>query len=76
MLGGLTVIMVIWTGIGFMFSGQLDMGKLLGTVFLAGFGFVIMDNYFHANPAAVPWSSGTSNGFVALIANQAVAWGI
>ena len=75
MLGGLTVIMIIWTGVGFMFSGELDMGKLLGTIFLAGFGFVVIDNYFHANPAAVPWSSGTSNGFVALIANQAVAWG-
>ena len=47
----------------------------MSTIFLAGFGFIVMDNYFHANPAAVPWSSGTSNGFVALIANQAVAWG-
>ena len=42
MLGGLVIIMIIWTGIGFMFSGQFDLGALLGTVFLAGFGFMIV----------------------------------
>ena len=75
MLGGLVVIMIIWTGVGFMFSGEFDLGSLLGTLFLAGFGFIVLDNYFYANPAVVPWSSGTSNGFVALIANQSVVWG-
>ena len=74
MLGGLVIIMIVWTGVGFMFSGQLDLGSLLGTLFLAGFGFVVVNNYFVVS-AAVPWSSGTSTGFVALIANQAVAWG-
>lgn len=76
MLGGLVLIMIIWTGIGFMFSGELDLGSLLGTLFLAGFGFIVLDNYFFASPAAVPWlpAGQTSNGFVALIADQAVVW--
>lgn len=77
MLGGLVIIMIIWTGIGFMFSGELDLGSLLGTLFLAGFGFIVMDNYFFASPAAVPWlpAGQTTHGFVALFADQAVAWG-
>ena len=77
LLGGLVIIMTIWTGIGFMFSGQLDFGRVLGFLFLAGFAFVVLDNYFHASPAAVPWlpAGQTSNGFVALFADQAVRWG-
>ena len=77
MLGGLVTIMIIWTGIGFMFSGRLDFGSLLGTVFLAGFGFVILDNYFSASPAVVPWlpAGTTTNGFVAMFPDQAVIWG-
>lgn len=42
MLGGLVVIMIVWTGIGFMFSGEFDLGSLLGTLFLAGFGFIVL----------------------------------
>ena len=77
LLGGLVVIMVVWTGIGFMFSGQLDFGALLGTIFLAGLGFLMLDNYFFASPAAVPWlpAGQTSNGLVALFADEAVETG-
>ncbi len=76
MLGGLVVIMIVWTGIGFMFSGEFDLGSLLGTLFLAGFGFIVLDNYFFASPAAVPWrpAGQVSNGFVAMVADQAVIW--
>ena len=77
MLGGLVIIMIVWTGIGFMFSGEFDLGALLGTVFLAGFGFMILDNYFFASPAAVPWlpAGERTNGFVAMFPDQAVIWG-
>ena len=77
LLGGLVIIMVVWTGIGFMFSGELDLGGLLGTIFLAGLGFMALDNYFFASPAAVPWlpAGQTTHGFVALFADQAVTWG-
>ncbi len=77
MLGGLVIIMIIWTGVGFMFSGQFDLGGLLGTIFLAGLGFMAIDNYFFASPAATPWlpAGERSQGFVALFADQAVAWG-
>lgn len=77
MLGGLVIIMIVWTGVGFMFSGELDLGSLLGTIFLAGLGFMALDNYFFASPAAVPWlpPGETTHGFVALFADQAVAWG-
>lgn len=76
LLGGLVIIMIVWTGIGFMFSAELDLSKLLGTVFLAGLGFMALDNYFFASPAAVPWlpAGQTSHGLVALFADQAVAW--
>ena len=77
MLGGLVIIMIVWTGIGYMFSGQLDLGGLLGTIFLAGLGFMAIDNYFFVNPAVVPWlpAGERSHGFVALFADQAVVWG-
>ena len=71
-LGGLVIIMIIWTGIGFMFSGQIDFGKLLGTLFLAGFGFILLDNYFFASE--VSWLPGGSpgRGIVGLFAEEAV----
>ena len=77
MLWGLLVIMIVWAGIGFMFSGQLDFGALLGTIFLASLGGMMLDNYFFASPAAVPWlpAGQTSNGLVALFADEAVQTG-
>ena len=77
LLGGLVIIMFIWTGVGFMFSGELDFGALLGTLFLAGLGFMMLDNYFFASPAAVPFlpAGERTNGFVAMFPDQALAWG-
>ena len=69
-LGGLVVIMVVWTGVGFMFSGRFDFGSLLGTLFLAGLGFLLMDNYFYASPTV--WFAGTTRGVVGLFAEEAV----
>ncbi|MYH29600.1 MAG: hypothetical protein F4137_12275, partial [Acidobacteria bacterium] len=72
-LGGLVIIMIVWTGVGFMFSGQIDFGSLLGTLFLAGFGFILLDNYFFATP--VSWLPGAQpgRGIVGLFAEEAVA---
>jgi len=69
-LGGVVVIMVIWTGVGFMFSGRIDFGSLLGTLFLAGLGFLLLDNYFYATPTV--WLGGTTRGVVGLFAEEAV----
>lgn len=65
-LGGLVVIMTIWTGVGFMLSGELDFGRLLGHLFLAGLGFMILDNYVRGS-----WILGNV-GVVQLFANEAV----
>jgi hypothetical protein len=70
MLGGLVIIMVVWAGVGFMFSGQFDLGSLLGTLFLAGFGFFVINNYFTPTVPFLP-----PQGFVGLVSEQAVAWG-
>lgn len=72
LLGGVVVIMIIWTGVGFMFSGELDMGKLLGTLFLAGFGFIMLDNYFFVSE--VTWLPGAQpgRGIVGLFSEEAV----
>lgn len=72
LLGGLVIIMFVWTGVGFMFSGQLDFGSLLGTLFLAGFGFILLDNYFFASE--VSWLPGAQpgRGIVGLFAEEAV----
>ncbi len=71
-LGGLVIIMIVWTGIGFMFSGQIDFGSLLGTLLLAGFGFILLDNYFFASEVA--WLPGATpgRGIVGLFAEEAV----
>ena len=70
LLAGLAIIAVIWAGVGFMFSGRFDFGSLLGTVFLAGLAFMLLDNYFTATPAL--WPGGTTRGVVGLFAEEAV----
>lgn len=65
-LGGLVVIMTIWTGVGFMLSGEFDFSRLLGHVFLAGLGFMILNNY-----AGGSWILGNV-GLLRLFADEAV----
>ena len=72
LLGALVVIMVVWAGVGFMFSGELNLGSLLGTLFLAGFGFALLDNYF-GRSAVLPWLP--PHGFVEVFPAQALRWG-
>ena len=85
MLGGLVVIMIVWTGIGFMFSGEFDLGSLLGTLFLAGFGFIVLLHEYRrkllplidlwlrdseAFPRRIPQEAGCAEGRYRLSARQ------
>ena len=72
LLGSLVLIMIVWRGVQYMFGGRLDMGQILSTILLAGFAFALIDNYYSPTPRAMPW--GTSQGFVALVAQQGVEW--
>ena len=72
LLGSLVLIMIVWRGAQMMFGGRLDMPAVLNTVLLAGFAFMLMDNYFSPTPRLMPW--GVSRGAVALVAGQGVQW--
>ena len=72
-LGAFALILVIWTGLQFMYSGHMDLGSAISTVLLIGFAYAVLDNYYSANARAMPW--GNSRGFVFMVADQAITLG-
>ena len=70
LLGAFSLIAIVWLGLNFMFSGQIDLAQMISTVFLIGFAFAILDNYHYPSPVATPW--GVSQGFPDLLGQQAI----
>lgn len=70
LLGAFALIIIVWTGLNFMFTGSFDVGQMLSTLLLIGFAFALLQNYYFATPVATPW--GPSSGFPALVGQQAV----
>ncbi len=75
LLGAFTLIFLVWTGIKFMFSGQLELATVLSAVLLVGFAWMMLDNYYELNDAI--WGDlGTPtrpDGLVFLIAETPLA---
>ena len=68
LLGAFALIALVWLGLNFMFSGSLELGQFLSTIFLIGFAFAIL-NHYYANPAVdTPW--GISRGFPMMIGSR------
>ncbi len=67
LLGFFAVIYVVWTGLQLMFAGQLDLGSLIGSIFLIGFAFAVLNGYHDGTGA--PWGN---QGFVFMVSGQAV----
>ena len=45
LLNGITIIMVVWTGVMMMFSGRFDFAQLLSFILLLGFAHMLMDGF-------------------------------
>ena len=45
MFGGLSLILVVWTGIGVMLSGRFDLGEMITLILFMGFAAMIMLSY-------------------------------
>ena len=70
LLAAFSLIAIVWLGLNFMFTGQLDLGQAISTIFLIGFAYAILDNYHYPSPVATPW--GVSSGFPDMIGKQAI----
>ena len=73
LLGAFALILLIWTGLQFMYSGYMDLGSAISTLLLIGFAYAVLDNYYSPTPRAMPW--GNSRGFVFMVADQAITLG-
>ena len=45
LLTGISLIMVVWTGVLIMFSGRFDMAMILNQILLIGFAFMVMTGF-------------------------------
>ena len=68
LLGSFTLIIVVWTGLKFMFSGSFDLGSAVSMLFTILFAYSMLTNYYDRGPAV--WGGG--DGFVFMVAGQAV----
>ena len=67
LLAGILLIMTVWTGILFMFSGRFDFAQLLNFLLMAGFAVMLMNGFTRTGNI---WNLGEERTFPELIYQQ------